>query len=64
MNRTKNLTFIIGGAYGFSSELKEKFKLKIALSKLTFSHDMARLFFTEQLYRSLTIINKIPYHNR
>ncbi len=64
MNRTKNIVFIIGGAYGFSSEFKKKFKLKIALSKLTFSHDMARLFFTEQLYRSLTIINKIPYHNR
>ena len=63
MNRTKNIVFIIGGAYGFSSEFKKKFKLKIALSKLTFSHDMARLFFTEQLYRSLTIINKIPYHN-
>ena len=64
MNRTKNIVFIIGGAYGFSSEFKKKFKLKIALSKLTFSHDMARLFFTEQLYRSLTIINKIPYHNQ
>lgn len=64
MNRTKNIVFIIGGAYGFSSELKKKFKLKIALSKLTFSHDMARLFFSEQLYRSLTIINNIPYHNQ
>ncbi len=64
MNRTKNIVFIIGGPYGFSSEFKKKFKLKIALSKLTFSHDMARLFFSEQLYRSLTIINKIPYHNQ
>ena len=64
MNRTKNIVFIIGGAYGFSSEFKRKFKLKIALSKLTFSHDMARLFFSEQLYRSLTIINNIPYHNQ
>ena len=64
MNRTKNIVFIIGGAYGFSSEFKKKFKLKIALSKLTFSHDMARLFFNEQLYRSLTIINNIPYHNQ
>ena len=64
INRTKNIVFIIGGAYGFSSEFKKKFKLKIALSKLTFSHDMARLFFSEQLYRSLTIINKIPYHNQ
>ena len=64
INRTKNIVFIIGGAYGFSSEFKKKFKLKIALSKLTFSHDMARLFFSEQLYRSLTIINNIPYHNQ
>ena len=64
MNRTKNIVFIIGGAYGFSSEFKKKFKFKNALSKLTFSHDMARLFFSEQLYRSLTIINNIPYHNQ
>ena len=64
MNRTKNIVFIIGGAYGFSTEFKEKFKLKIALSKFTFSHDLARLFFIEQLYRSLTIINNISYHNQ
>ena len=64
INRTKNIVFVIGGAYGFSLEFKKKFKLKIALSKLTFSHDMARLFFSEQLYRSLTIINNIPYHNQ
>ena len=64
MNRSKNIVFIIGGAYGFSMEFKEKFKLKIALSKFTFSHDLARLFFIEQLYRSLTIINNIPYHNQ
>ena len=64
MNRTKNIVFIIGGAYGFSTEFKEKFELKIALSKFTFSRDLARLFFSEQLYRSLTIINNIPYHNQ
>ena len=64
MNRYKNVVFIIGGAYGFSKAFKEKFKLKIALSKFTFSHDLARLFFSEQLYRSLTIINNIPYHNQ
>ena len=63
MDRTKNLIFIVGGAYGFSNELKELFKMKISLSKLTFSHDMARLFFCEQLYRALTIVNNIPYHN-
>ncbi len=60
----KNLTFVIGGAYGFSKELRECAKNKISLSKMTFSHDMARLFFVEQLYRSLTIINNIPYHNK
>jgi 23S rRNA (pseudouridine1915-N3)-methyltransferase len=60
----KNLTFVIGGAYGFSKELREFAKNKISLSKMTFSHDMARLFFIEQLYRSLTIINNIPYHNK
>ena len=49
--------------YGFSNGLKELFKMKISLSKLTFSHDMARLFFCEQLYRALTIVNNIPYHN-
>ena len=60
----KNLTFVIGGAYGFSKELREFAKNKISLSKMTFSHDMARLFFVEQLYRSLTIINNIHYHNK
>ena len=60
----KNLTFVIGGAYGFSKELREFAKNKISLSKMTFSHHMARLFFVEQLYRSLTIINNIPYHNK
>ena len=64
MDRTKNLTYVIGGAYGFSKELKEIFNFKISLSKLTFPHDMARLFFCEQLYRSLTIINNIQYHNK
>ena len=64
MDRTKNLTFVIGGAYGFSKELKEIFNFKISLSKLTFPHEMARLFFCEQLYRSFTIINNIPYHNK
>ena len=64
MDRTKNLTFVIGGAYGFSKELKEIFNFKISLSKLTFPHEMARLFFCEQLYRSFTIINNTPYHNK
>lgn len=59
----KNLVFIIGGAYGFSDSLKEKFKDKISISKMTFSHQMIRLLFIEQLYRAFTIIKGEPYHN-
>lgn len=59
----KKIIFIIGGAYGFSNELYQKFPKRIALSKMTFSHQMVRLFFCEQLYRSFTIINNHPYHN-
>ena len=59
----KKIIFILGGAYGFSNELYQKFPKRIALSKMTFSHQMARLFFCEQLYRSFTIINNHPYHN-
>jgi len=60
---TKNLVFIIGGAYGFSEELYQKANDKIALSKMTFSHQLIRLIFAEQLYRAMTIINNHPYHN-
>jgi 23S rRNA (pseudouridine1915-N3)-methyltransferase len=63
INGFKNITFVVGGAYGFNEEIRGFVKNKMALSKMTFSHDMARLFFVEQLYRSLTIINNIPYHN-
>ena len=59
----KNLVFVIGGAYGFSDSLKEKFKDKISVSRMTFSHQMIRLLFTEQLYRGFTIIKGEPYHN-
>lgn len=59
----KNIIFLIGGAYGFSDDfLKEKFE-KISLSKMTFSHQMIRLLFTEQLYRAFTIIKNEPYHH-
>ena len=60
---TKDLTFVVGGAYGFSDYLRDKYKEKLSLSKMTFSHQMVRLFFTEQLYRSLTIIKGMPYHH-
>ncbi len=59
----KNLVFVVGGAYGFGKEIKAKYDSKISLSKMTFSHQMIRLFFVEQLYRAFTILNNEPYHN-
>jgi len=59
----KRLVFIIGGAYGFSLEIYGKADLKISLSRMTFSHQMVRLLFTEQLYRALSIIKGDPYHH-
>ncbi len=61
---TKTLVFCIGGPYGFSEELYQRANEKIALSKMTFSHQMIRLFFIEQLYRAYTILNNQPYHHR
>jgi len=58
-----NLTFIIGDHSGFSKLITDNFQNKISLSKLTFSHQMVRLFFCEQLYRAFTIMNNHPYHN-
>lgn len=63
INSTKNLTFIVGGAYGFSEEVYGKIKNKISLSKLTFSHQIIRTIFVEQLYRALSIIKGEPYHH-
>ena len=59
----KRLVFIIGGPYGFSLELYAKAKGKLALSKMTFSHQMIRPFFLEQLYRAMTILKNEPYHH-
>ncbi len=59
----KRLVFIVGGPYGFSQEVKERSNEKISLSKMTFSHEMIRLIFTEQLYRAMTIMNNEPYHH-
>jgi 23S rRNA (pseudouridine1915-N3)-methyltransferase len=59
----KRLVFIIGGAYGFSEEVYTRANLKMSLSQLTFSHQMIRLFFVEQLYRAYTIIKGEKYHN-
>ena len=63
MNTGMNLTFIIGGPFGFSMEVYEKSNSKIALSQMTFSHQMVRLFFTEQIYRSFTILKGEKYHH-
>ena len=60
----KNLIFIIGGPYGFSDEIYQRANGKVSLSKMTFSHQMIRLFFIEQLYRAHTILKNEPYHHR
>ncbi len=60
---TKKLNFLIGGAYGFSEEMYARANEKISLSKMTFTHQMIRLFFVEQLYRADQILQGKPYHN-
>ena len=59
----KRLVFIIGGPYGFSEEVYKRANMKISLSKMTFSHQMVRMIFTEQLYRAMTILKGEPYHH-
>ena len=59
----KNLIFIIGGPYGYSEEMYQRATGKISLSTMTFSHQMVRLFFIEQLYRGFTILKNEPYHH-
>lgn len=59
----KNLVFVVGGPYGFADEVYKRANGKISLSKMTFSHQMVRLFFMEQLYRSMTILRNEPYHH-
>ena len=59
----KRLVFIIGGPYGFSQAVYGAAQEKISLSKMTFSHQMIRLIFVEQLYRAMTILNNGPYHH-
>ncbi|MCP4053951.1 MAG: 23S rRNA (pseudouridine(1915)-N(3))-methyltransferase RlmH [Mesoflavibacter sp.] len=60
----KQLVFVIGGPYGFSPEVYSKARGKVSLSKMTFSHQMVRLFMIEQLYRGFTILKNEPYHHR
>jgi 23S rRNA (pseudouridine1915-N3)-methyltransferase len=59
----KAIAFVIGGAYGFSDEVYASATGKISLSKMTFSHQMVRMIFFEQLYRALTILRGEPYHH-
>ncbi|MDR2123326.1 MAG: 23S rRNA (pseudouridine(1915)-N(3))-methyltransferase RlmH [Flavobacteriaceae bacterium] len=62
-NSVKHLVFCVGGALGFSNKIYTLNPQKIALSKMTFTHQMVRLFFIEQLYRSFSILSGKPYHN-
>ena len=59
----KRLVFIIGGPYGFSEKVYQAAHEKISMSKMTFSHQMIRLIFVEQIYRAMTILNGGPYHH-
>jgi 23S rRNA (pseudouridine1915-N3)-methyltransferase len=60
---TKDLVFLIGGAYGVSDTVKKRIKAQMAVSKMTYSHQMVRLILVEQLYRAMTIIRGEPYHH-
>ena len=59
----RQIVFIIGGPYGFSKLIYQRSDFKISLSQLTFSHQMVRLIFVEQVYRAMTIIKNEPYHH-
>ena len=64
LSGVKRLVFLIGGPYGFAPSLYARAEQKIQLSSMTFSHQMVRLFFVEQLYRAHTILKNEPYHHR
>ena len=63
MSSGRDVVFVVGGPYGFSQAVYERANGKISLSKMTFSHQMVRLFFVEQLYRAMTILRGEPYHH-
>ena len=63
MSLAGNLVFVVGGPYGFSSDVYERANDKISLSRMTLTHEMVRLFFVEQLYRAMTILRGEPYHH-
>lgn len=59
----KRLVFIVGGPYGFSKKVYDRADSMLSLSRMTFNHEMVRLFFIEQIYRAVAIINGLPYHH-
>ena len=59
----KDIVFVIGGAYGFAEAVRQRSNTKISLSRMTFSHQMVRAIFVEQLYRAFTIMKGEPYHH-
>ena len=63
MSSGRDVVFVVGGPYGFSEAIYQRANGKISLSKMTFSHQMVRLFFVEQLYRAMTILRGEPYHH-
>ena len=63
MSSSRDLVFVVGGPYGFSEAVYQRANSKISLSKMTFSHQMVRLFFVEQIYRAMTILRGEPYHH-
>ena len=64
VNLSKDITFVVGGPYGFDDDIKAISDFEISLSKMTFSHQMVRLIFLEQLYRAFTIMRGEPYHHQ
>lgn len=63
MSSGRDVVFVVGGPYGFSEAIYQRANGKISLSKMTFSHQMVRLFFVEQIYRAMTILRGEPYHH-
>ena len=59
----RNLIFVVGGPYGFSEEVRQRADALLGLSAMTFSHEMVRPFFVEQIYRAMTILRGEPYHH-
>ena len=63
MSSGRDVTFVVGGPYGFSKDVYDRADGLISLSQMTFSHQMIRLLFVEQIYRAMTILRNEPYHH-